>query len=641
MATAAKSYAQTYLDANPDVKAEYERFKADDPKKWTPENYVAYHYYNYGAGEDRPGSEFFKQNTDKLAGQILAQGTSGKWAGQGHGSAEANARDMGKILASAGITDISQFGMVPKYLSEGRLFKPAKDVVVQTGSDGRPVYGTLLKEMSGSGEDAEYTETFQPLADQSKVIFRDGVPDVVIGQTYGNKVTGQPIQNTYAERQTGNAWGGTFAGEGNTGYRVQFDAQGNPIFYTTGASSNDLANMLDDPILGALAQAGAAYFGGPMGTAALNAAMGKDLKDVAKATALSYIGGQAANTVSGSLAGTLGQTGANIAGNVARSVVTGGDPVQALITGGIGAALPEITSQIPGFDTFGPATQKAINNTVASAIASGGDISPDMLVRAGLTAAKDYVSTGGPNPKDFEPGSYEYNQIFNPNTAGSVDLSERPYDPDYKPTTDFSIGADYSLAPKENGLGFKVTAPPEVFNPDGSINYDLFDYEALSKLGMDMPKSPNIDGMGGGQGLRIPVEGGYITEAGFIPEGYTPNLGDPNSFINKPPPGGDVSIKGALNAGAKATLADLNKKPSAPGTAKPPAKPGTPSSGMDINQLAALLNNQQAAPTIVSSGQDNSADVQLMEDIFGTSLSAPPAGDSVTQARELARLLRS
>jgi hypothetical protein len=74
---------------------------------------------------------------------------------------------------------------------------------------------------------------------------------------------------------------------------------------------------------------------------------------------------------------------------------------------------------------------------------------------------------------------------------------------------------------------------------------------------------------------------------------------------------------------------------------KAPPKPGTPGSGVDINQLMSLLDSQQAAPTVVSSGQENAADVQLMDEIFGTSLSAPPAGDSVTQARELARLLRS
>ena len=41
------------------------------------------------------------------------------------------------------------------------------------------------------------------------------------------------------------------------------------------------------------------------------------------------------------------------------------------------------------------------------------------------------------------------------------------------------------------------------------------------------------------------------------------------------------------------------------------------------------------------SGQENAADIELMQDIFGTNLSAPPAGDINTQTRELARLMRS
>jgi hypothetical protein len=96
-------------------------------------------------------------------------------------------------------------------------------------------------------------------------------------------------------------------------------------------------------------------------------------------------------------------------------------------------------------------------------------------------------------------------------------------------------------------------------------------------------------------------------------------------------------IMNSAGAGAPKTPGAAAKPPA--GVAKVPTKPGQ---GIDINQLASLLGGgQQAAPTIVSSGQDNSADVQLMEDIFGTSLSAPPAGDPVTRARELARLLRS
>jgi hypothetical protein len=96
-------------------------------------------------------------------------------------------------------------------------------------------------------------------------------------------------------------------------------------------------------------------------------------------------------------------------------------------------------------------------------------------------------------------------------------------------------------------------------------------------------------------------------------------------------------IMNNAGAGAPKTPGAAAKPPA--GVAKVPTKPGQ---GIDINQLASLLGGgQQAAPTIVSSGQENAADVQLMEDIFGTTMSAPPAGDTATRARELARLLRS
>jgi len=123
-----------------------------------------------------------------IKGQILSQGTTDKWTGEGKGSAEANAADMANILAGIGITDISQFGQLP-----------------------------------------------------------DG--------SFGNKLTGQPVPNTYSERQTGNAFGGTFAGKGNTGYRVEFDASGKPLFYTTGASSSDVPSW----VVPALAIGGAIY----------------------------------------------------------------------------------------------------------------------------------------------------------------------------------------------------------------------------------------------------------------------------------------------------------------------------------------------------------------------------------------------
>jgi hypothetical protein len=52
--------------------------------------------------------------------------------------------------------------------------------------------------------------------------------------------------------------------------------------------------------------------------------------------------------------------------------------------------------------------------------------------------------------------------------------------------------------------------------------------------GLQLPTVPALPGMGGGQGLVVPVEGGFVGETGFTPVGATPSLGDPSSFINDP-----------------------------------------------------------------------------------------------------------
>lgn len=52
--------------------------------------------------------------------------------------------------------------------------------------------------------------------------------------------------------------------------------------------------------------------------------------------------------------------------------------------------------------------------------------------------------------------------------------------------------------------------------------------------GLQLPTSPNISSMGGGQGLTVPVDGGTISAMGLTPAGATPALGNPSSFINNP-----------------------------------------------------------------------------------------------------------
>ena len=129
---------------------------------------------------------------DNLVKQIQARSNTSQWSG-GVGADQAT-KDMARILAETGITDISQFGPITQQVEK---------IVGYDETTGVPIYGTVTE------------------------------------QTFGNKETGQAVPNTYTERQKGDFFGGTYEGKGNTGYGVQFDEQGNPTFFTQGASSKD------------------------------------------------------------------------------------------------------------------------------------------------------------------------------------------------------------------------------------------------------------------------------------------------------------------------------------------------------------------------------------------------------------------
>lgn len=417
---------------------------------------------------------------DALTKQILGQGTTSKWSGEGFGSAEANAADMAKILSGIGITDIKQFGEVPKYqqLQSGG-YKLGNDAVYQgedgtwlqrtpTGlytDEGYPDYQTKtvseaqvkdIKPVYGQFTEDENGRVFVPV-NPSEVTMVNGVPSIKTGTTYGNKVTGQAAPSTYGERQTGNAWGGTFAGSGNTGYRVQFDAQGNPYFYTTGASSNDLANLLgDSPILNFAANVGAAAFGGPLGTAALQLAQGNDLGDAAKAALLTY-GGQQVSGLFGDggvsaaadadmAGGMVPEYGTNAAYDAAMQSAMTPEATAAIEAGIAGPTGPMTQAELgQGFedymkaagytpDTMGPATAEQLGTSFQ-----------DDMAKAGYTSAP---AEGLSIPKSVQDAILKYlpglfaggaaaglanqaTQSYTPKPAYKPQESIPTYSPDY------------------------------------------------------------------------------------------------------------------------------------------------------------------------------------------------------------------
>ena len=342
---------------------------------------------------------------DDLIKQIQGQGTTDKWTG-GVG-AEAATKDMARILDSIGITNINQFGKIPKYEPVRELYKTYNGKqVIESFDEQNNTTKNITREIIGVDEEGwplakitevpkdakletkygfdSYDENAQPYVqefDQSKVKTINGNLVADTGQTtFGNKETGQAVPNTYSERQTGNAFGGTFEGKGNTGYRVDLST-GTPVFYTTGASSNDLFNLLqDNKLLNIAANVAAATFGGPLGAGALQLAQGKDLKDAAKAAALAYAGRELTNSFGGG----------GDASSLAPSDTSG------LLDGNLGASTSGYYDEITGAfinDPLGPLQGPLTNATSGTNIGSMAGYDYDPVSGNWTTPSGEIVNT--------------------------------------------------------------------------------------------------------------------------------------------------------------------------------------------------------------------------------------------------------
>jgi hypothetical protein len=347
---------------------------------------------------------------DKLTQQILAQNTTSRWSGEGFGSAQANARAMAENLYASGVKDIKDVGLVDKTVDE-TVIPQYERTVLGYDNEGNQIVDTKIigyTDLKGNKVDANLVKEGTVYSGGDAGIETIYNAPVGIQKIIGNKATGQSLLNDYGERGgVDNAWSGTYSGKGNTAYRVKFDDKGNPYFYTTGASSNDLVNLLgNDPILNAIAQIGATFIAGPAGNAALNLAMGKDFKDIAKSTALSYLGNEAFKglTTTGAEQNLFGETGANFAkdikdvfgktgadivGKTAGSYIASGgnaDLGSLLLNQGVGAATTAVLGEIPGFDGLNATEKKFVTNIVSSTL-NDGKLSPNEAISAAFSAA--------------------------------------------------------------------------------------------------------------------------------------------------------------------------------------------------------------------------------------------------------------
>jgi hypothetical protein len=219
-------------------------------------------------------------------------------------------KDMARILAETGITDISQFGPITQQVEK----------IVGYEDTGEPIYQTVTE------------------------------------QTYGNKVTGQAVPNTYTTRQTGEFFGGTYEGKGNTGYGVQFDEQGNPSFFTQGASSRD-------PIVKAAIPIGALALG-TLGAQSLLGGAATGATGVGSAGASGLTAAEAAGLgLTATEAAALGLPAAEFAAAGTGGLLSSAAPSLAAVAPEVAAVSPTVAS------TVAPAAASAVAPTVASTVA--------------------------------------------------------------------------------------------------------------------------------------------------------------------------------------------------------------------------------------------------------------------------------
>jgi hypothetical protein len=336
----------------------------------------------------------------KIASEILAQGTTDKWAGEGFGSAQKNAYDMGVMLAGQGLTSINDFGQ-------------------RTTADGK--------------------------------------------NEFYNKATGQAINPYYdkAAKVGPDIWGGTFAGKDSTAYGVKFDAAGKPLFYAqSGGDSADVPSWVAPALIlgaayfgldasgllagGAGAGAGAAgltaaeiagltatdlaigagsYGAGAYGAGA--AAAGLTAADLAIGGGSYGAGGLGATALTA--AGTVGTTGLTMAELAQLDLALGGaggtlgaETLAAALTSG--AFVPTLTNLTGGSGLLTGAAGGITAGSVAASLAGGGGASTlggaastvggatlpaavtNALTNVGVTGALNSVLGGGSNLSNLFSG---------------------------------------------------------------------------------------------------------------------------------------------------------------------------------------------------------------------------------------------
>ncbi len=428
-------------------------------------------WYLWGIAEPNIQNRAIDRLTSQISGQVKNLGTSKYWNGSAIGELggiDGTARHMASTLAARGITSIDQIGQKdePIYALQENYDRPqaANNFSQWVKSGGAPIsYDDAKQFLSSRGyynaPDDVVNQVFLNYINSNTPITFNGqqyrysdigegtpglVPYVPTGETQKvivNKNTGEHLvppkyNHEFAssfQQPDGKSYvfSGTYAGKGGTDYRIQFDEQGLPVFYTLGGSTSffkpqDLAMIaaigsmafpgigtaIGNFVAGAAGLTVSAPVAAAIGSGILNTAITRDVKKGVLSAAGSLVGAQVADGLGKAAADIFESTaGQNFVKNIgaagARAAVMGGDVEEAIQTAATGGMFNLAASQIPGFSDIQDKNLKAlVADSINTALNGGGDFS-ERLQRATLQGAVSYgagqVEVDGKKFSDLSP----------------------------------------------------------------------------------------------------------------------------------------------------------------------------------------------------------------------------------------------
>lgn len=287
---------------------------------------------------------------------------------------------------------------------------------------------------------------------------------------------------------------------------------------------NTVQAAIDDPI-GTAVKVAAISTGNPAIIAAANAAVavahGADLEQAALAAGKGYVAGEISQGVSSELQPEFAQSGdltasqaaaaAKVAGQVAGTTATGGDPLAALVNGGLNAGVSAAASEVPGFGDMTKSQQAAVTRAITAEL-QGKDPSQGLVnaaIGAGIDAAKKSEWDWG----DFnQPQTTE--ELVNQTTTSQVNPTEQDMNDFYR-----SIGIDPD----------SLSQPSEsTQDPLADINTRGYYDETTGKFIYD-PNGPMEGPLPESTGSNLSSMDGYtydpITKTWVMPNGESVDLG--------------------------------------------------------------------------------------------------------------------